>query len=61
DITGPVNVGAGKTTPVNKLAEILIELTGNQANGIRTKNKFFIILSRIFWLYDESLPILFRS
>ena len=61
DITGPVNVGAGKTTPVNKLAEILIELTGNQANGIRTKNKFFIILRRIFWLYDESLPILFRS
>jgi UDP-glucose 4-epimerase len=34
EITGPVNVGAGKTTSVNKLAEILIRLTGNQTSGI---------------------------
>jgi len=35
DATGPVNVGAGRTTSVNKLAEILIRLSGNDANGLR--------------------------
>lgn len=35
NVTGPVNIGAGKTTSINKLAEILIEITGNQANKIR--------------------------
>jgi len=38
ETTGPVNVGAGKTTSVNKLVEILIKLTGNQASGIRPRH-----------------------
>ncbi|HAG09526.1 MAG TPA: GDP-mannose 4,6-dehydratase [Desulfotomaculum sp.] len=38
EITGPVNVGTGKTTSVNKLAEILIELTGNQTGGIHLRH-----------------------
>lgn len=35
DVTGPVNVGAGKAVSVNKLADILIKLTDNQINGLK--------------------------
>ncbi|MFA5384806.1 MAG: SDR family oxidoreductase [Eubacteriales bacterium] len=34
NVTGPVNVGAGKTTSVNKLAGILIMLTCGQASAV---------------------------
>lgn len=35
EVTGQVNIGAGETTSVNKLAGILIKLTGDQAAGVK--------------------------
>ncbi|HAU30891.1 MAG TPA: GDP-mannose 4,6-dehydratase [Desulfotomaculum sp.] len=35
EVMGPVNVGAGKTTSINKLVGILIKITGGQAAGIK--------------------------
>ena len=35
EVIGSLNVGAGKITSVNKLAGILIKLTGDQAAGVK--------------------------